>query len=93
MGKSTRSSGKSPLPEGDVQIIGRVEALAQKKNWSMSHVALAWLSGKGVSSPIIGFSRVARIDEAIGMRGKDLTEEEIKFLEEPYIPKHIMGHS
>lgn len=93
MGKTTRSSGKSPLPENDVQIIGRVEELAHKKDWSMSHVALAWLSSKGVSSPIVGFSKIGRIDETIGMKGKELTDEEIKFLEEPYIPKHIMGHS
>ena len=59
----------------------------------MSHVALAWLTKKGVSSPIIGFSKVDRIDEAIEMKGKELTDKEASFLEEEYIPKSIMGHS
>ncbi|KAL9635652.1 MAG: hypothetical protein Q9164_003318 [Protoblastenia rupestris] len=92
-GKTTRSSGKPPLPEADVKIIGRVEELAKAKGWPMSHVALAWLAKKGVSSPIIGFSKVDRIDEAIELKGKELTDKEASFLEEEYVPKSIMGHS
>ena len=59
----------------------------------MSHVALAWLTKKGVTSPIIGFSKVERIDEAIDLKGKELTDEEMQLLEEGYVPKMIMGHS
>lgn len=58
----------------------------------MSHVALAWIN-KRISSPIIGFSSIDRLDELIGIRGKTLTEEEEKYLEELYIPKAISGHS
>jgi hypothetical protein len=58
----------------------------------MSQVALAWIN-KRISSPIIGFSSVERIDEAIEVRGKTLTEEEEKYLEELYQPKAIAGHS
>ena len=58
----------------------------------MSQVALAWIN-KRVSSPIIGFSSIDRIDEAIDVRGKTLTEEEEKYLEELYEPKAINGHS
>ena len=57
----------------------------------MSHVALAWLNRR-ISSPIIGFSSVERIDEALEVRGKTLTAEEEKYLEELYIPKAIQGH-
>lgn len=57
----------------------------------MSHVALAWIN-KRVASPIIGFSSVERIDEAIEAKGKVLTEEEEKYLEELYQPKAIIGH-
>lgn len=46
-----------------------------------------------ISSPIIGFSSEKRIDEAIEARGKTLTEEEIKYLNEPYEPRAIEGHS
>lgn len=91
----TTERGKSAggkLGEVDEVIVGRVEELAGKKGWKMSQVALSWIATK-VSSPIIGFSSVERIDEAIAMRGKSLTEEEIKYLEEPYVPKNIVGHS
>ena len=57
----------------------------------MSQVALAWIN-KRVSSPIIGFSSVERMDEALHARGKLLTEEEENYLEELYRPKKIMGH-
>lgn len=58
----------------------------------MSQVALAWIN-KRISSPIIGFSSIERIDEAIEVRGKTLTEEEEKYLEELYQPKVNVGHT
>ena len=57
----------------------------------MSQVALAWIN-KRISSPIIGFSSVDRMDEALHASGKVLSEEEEKYLEELYRPKKIMGH-
>lgn len=57
----------------------------------MSHVALAW-TNKRISSPIIGFSSVERMDEALDANGKELTEEEEKYLEELYQPRVIHGH-
>lgn len=77
--------------EPDVTIIKRVMEIAEKRDWPMSHVALAWIN-KRVTSPIIGFSKVERIDEAASVRGKVLTEEEEKYLEELYQPKLIHGH-
>ena len=58
----------------------------------MSHVALAWIN-KRVASPIIGFSSVERMDEALEARGKELTDEEEKYLEELYMSRAIQGHS
>jgi aryl-alcohol dehydrogenase-like predicted oxidoreductase len=69
-----------------------VQELAEKKDWKMSHVALAWIN-KRISSPIIGFSSIERMDEAIEARGKTLTEEEEGYLEELYKPKPVVGHS
>lgn len=57
----------------------------------MSQVSLAWIN-KRITSPIIGFSSIERIDEAIDVRGKTLTDEEQKYLEELYEPKAISGH-
>lgn len=58
----------------------------------MSEVALAWIC-KRVASPIVGFSQIARIDEALQVRGKVLTAEEEKRLEEPYKARDVVGHS
>jgi len=91
-GSTERSKSAPELTEADKKIVQRVEELAEKKGWTMSQVALAW-ENKRVSSPIIGFSSVERMEEAIGARGKTLTEEEEKYLEEPYVAKNIIGHS
>lgn len=79
------------ITEIDAKIIGRVEELAERKGWKMSHVAIAWIARR-VTSPIIGFSSVKRLEEAVGARGKVLSEEEEKYLEEIYVDKPISGH-
>lgn len=43
--------------ESDLEIIKRVEELANKHSWKMSQVALAWSLTK-VSSPVVGCSSV-----------------------------------
>lgn len=90
-GKTERSKGNE-LGEVDRKIVERVGEVAGKRGWTPSEVALAWI-GKRVTSPIVGFSSVGRIDEALGVRGKVLTEEEETYLEELYQPKKIVGHS
>ena len=95
-GSTTRSEGEKKSggeqSEADREIVKRVQELAEKKGWKMSHVALAWIN-KRVSSPIIGFSSVDRMDEALDAGGKELSKEEEEYLEEPYRPKAIVGHS
>jgi aryl-alcohol dehydrogenase-like predicted oxidoreductase len=49
----------------------------------MAQVALAWIDNK-VTSPIVGFSSVKRLEEAI-IPDKKLTAEEMKYLEEPCV--------
>ncbi|KAJ3543808.1 hypothetical protein NM208_g3385 [Fusarium decemcellulare] len=74
------------------KILQRVEEIAVKKNWPMSHVSLAWLNRR-VTAPIIGFSSVERIDEALAAIGKELTFDEERYLEELYVPRPVQGHS
>lgn len=90
-GSTNRSSGQE-LAGRDKAIVDRVEEVAAKKGWPMSHVATAWVNRR-ITSPIVGFSKVDRIDEALGLRGKTLSDEEEKHLEELYEPKPIFGHS
>lgn len=94
-GTTARSSGGGGDPSTtraeSVEIIGRVEKLAEKKGWTMSQVALAW-SLERVTSPIIGFSSVERIDDALSALGKTLTADEVTYLEEVYTPLQVEGH-
>ncbi|KAK4959987.1 hypothetical protein LTR10_002876 [Elasticomyces elasticus] len=96
---STRSSAEEKLKaflktgyaKSDHAIIKRVQELADKKGWTMSNIALAWIN-KRVSSPIVGCSSIERLDEALETRGKVLTDDEEKYLEEPYVPREVQGH-
>lgn len=80
-----------PITAADMQIIERVEAIAKDKSWTMSQVALVWITKK-VCSPIVGFSSVERMDEALGARGKELDEAETRSLEEQYLDRAVSGH-
>jgi aryl-alcohol dehydrogenase-like predicted oxidoreductase len=72
-------------------IISRVREIALRRGWPMSHVSLAWLNRR-VTAPIIGFSSPARINEALEARGKQLSDEEERYLEDLYVPRAIVGH-
>ncbi|KAJ9142441.1 Aldo-keto reductase [Pleurostoma richardsiae] len=92
---SVRSKIPSPVPisvsEADDEIVRRVEEVAGRKGWSMAQVAMAWHKSKG-AVPIVGFNSLERIEEACALREKTLSDEDVKYLEEPYVPKEIMGH-
>ncbi len=77
--------------EVDKNVIGRVEELAKKKGVSMATIATAWCLGKEGVNPIIGLGSKERIDQAVeSVRFASeggLTEEDVKYLEEAYVPK------
>lgn len=74
----------------DKEIISRVEKIAKKHNVSMACVATAWTIHKGVM-PIIGLGSKERIDEAVKNSRFKLGEEDVKVLEEAYVPKVRQG--
>ncbi|KAK7202526.1 Aldo/keto reductase [Myxozyma melibiosi] len=71
-------------------IISRVQETAEKKGITMAEVSLAWVMAR-VSSPIVGISSPKRLEEVISASYKSLTEEESKYLEEPYVGKPVYG--
>ncbi|KAF7336771.1 Aldo-ket-red domain-containing protein [Mycena venus] len=73
--------------------VNRVEEIAKKRGISMAQVSVAWsLSKEGVSAPIVGTTSLANLEDAIAATHIKLTEDEIKYLEEPYQPMAILGH-
>ena len=76
--------------EADGKIIKRVEELAEKRNVSMTEISLAWLLTK-VDSPVVGATKLSHIDGAVKAVDLELTEEEINYLEELYVPHALAG--
>ena len=85
MGKYDRTE------EQDMQIVLRVHELAERHGVKMQQIALAWHWAKGVASPIVGATKVHYLDDAVGALKVNLTTEEIRYLEEPYLPHRIVG--
>ncbi|TFY77361.1 hypothetical protein EWM64_g6656 [Hericium alpestre] len=74
-------------------VIDRVEELAKKKGVSMAQLSLAWMLHKDVvSAPIIGTTSIAKLHDLIGALDVKLSEEEIKYLEEAYQARSVLGH-
>ena len=79
--------------EADRQVVERVAAMAEKRGCSRTQVALAWLLQKQpVTAPIIGATKISHLEEAAGALAVQLTQEEVNYLEEPYVPHRIVGH-
>ena len=78
--------------EVDKAIVDRLEEVAKKRGVGMATVATAWCLSKNMVNPIIGLSSKERIDQAVEAVKFKLTDEEAKYLEEPYRPKKIQGY-
>lgn len=79
--------------ENDFAILDCVKALAEARGVKPAQIALAWMLHKpGITSPIIGASKMYQLDEALTALDIRLTEDEIAGLEAPYQPHPILGH-
>lgn len=77
--------------DSDMEIVRRVSELAEKKNATMTQIALAWQFARGAASPIIGATKAKYLDDAAGSFGITLTQQEMAYLEEEYVPHNIVG--
>lgn len=76
--------------EQDSVIIGRVAELAEKHGVSMTEISLAWLLTK-VTAPVVGATKLHHIDGAVKAVELKLTDDELSYLEEPYVPHKLVG--
>lgn len=80
--------------ENDFQIVERVIALAKRLGVEPAQIALAWLLHKpGVTAPIVGASKMHHLEQAIAALEIELSPEAMQYLEEPYQPHPVLGHS
>jgi aryl-alcohol dehydrogenase-like predicted oxidoreductase len=79
--------------DADFTVVDRVVELGARMGCKPAQIALAWLLHKpGVDSPIIGATKMYQLEDAVAATMIQLSPEEIKYLEEPYIPHTVLGH-
>ena len=78
--------------EIDLPIIKRIKEIADKIKATMAQVSLAWILSKPlVASPIVGFTKISQLESICDVFKIKLTDEDIKYLEELYVPHKVVG--
>ncbi len=76
----------------DMEIVKRVEALSKQKGVSMAQISLAWLLHQDVvAAPVVGVTKIAQLEDAVLALDVTLSEEELDYLEELYLPHKVSG--
>jgi 1-deoxyxylulose-5-phosphate synthase len=98
--RRTTRAGDDPLSDqrynspADFDVADRVAEVAAERGVPAAQVALAWLlSRPGVTAPIVGATRLGHITDALAAAELTLTDDEVRRLEEPYVPHPVLGHS
>ena len=80
--------------DSDLAVANRVVETARRRGLPPARIALAWLlSRPGVTAPIVGATRMEHLEDAAASLDVSLSKEEVRFLEEPYRPHAVLGHS
>lgn len=74
----------------DGVIIHRVAELAEKRGVTMTEISLAWLLTR-VTAPVVGATKMHHIEGAAKAVNVVLTDDEIAYLEAPYVPHALAG--
>ena len=72
------------------EIIRRVAELADRHGATMTEVSLAWLLTK-VTAPVVGATKLPHVEGAVKAVEVALTEDELAYLEAPYVPHALVG--
>lgn len=79
---------------GGEAINERVQELAAGYDASMAQISLAWLLHQDeVDAPIVGMRSIEHLEEAVEAIELSLSADDLAYLEEPYEPKPITGHT
>jgi aryl-alcohol dehydrogenase-like predicted oxidoreductase len=79
--------------EADARVLACVSEIAAAHGVPPARIALAWLLHKPwITAPIIGASKPKHLEDAIAALKVKLTNEQLKALEEVYVPHRVAGH-
>ncbi|MGN6680110.1 MAG: aldo/keto reductase [Streptosporangiaceae bacterium] len=97
--RHTTRSGTDPFSDSmyaassDFDVVDAVAAVAAARGVPSAQVALAWLLQRPwVTAPIIGATKQGHLSDALAAEQLELTEDEIRQLEEQYVPHRVLGH-
>jgi len=77
----------------DYDVADRAAEIAADRGVPPAQVALAWLLHRpGVTAPIVGTTKASHVDDALAAVKLELTEEEIRRMEDRYVPHSVLGH-
>jgi aryl-alcohol dehydrogenase-like predicted oxidoreductase len=77
----------------DFDVVDRVGQVASARGIPSAQVALAWLLQRpGVTAPIVGATKLGHLDDALAAEQIELTADEVRELEELYVPHPVLGH-
>jgi len=97
-GEQTTRSGSDPIGrrifgDGDQAIIEAVQEVAAARGIPMAQVALAWvMHNPVVVAPIVGPTKPHHLADAVAAMDVQLTDEEIRALEDPYTVRQPTGY-
>jgi aryl-alcohol dehydrogenase-like predicted oxidoreductase len=78
--------------QADRAIVDKVCEIADKRGIPRAQVALTWMLQKpGITAPIVGATKPNHLEDAVAALSVKLSDEEMRLLEEPYIPHPIAG--
>lgn len=78
--------------DADRAVVERLAQVANERGVPPAQVALAWMLSKPVvTAPIVGATKPHHIADAVAAVDLQLSEEEIRRLEEPYVPHQPVG--
>jgi aryl-alcohol dehydrogenase-like predicted oxidoreductase len=96
--RTTRSGSDSFIdslytPDSDYDVVDRLRDIAEQRGVPPAQVALAWLLHRpGVTAPIVGATKLSHLEDALAAEELKLSEQEMRQLEEPYVPHAVSGH-
>lgn len=92
---STDKFGKQMYDrDEDFLISDRVNELANAHGIPSAQIALAWMLGKpGITSPIIGATKIHHLEDAVAALDVKLSDDEVQQLETLYQPHPVLGFS
>ena len=87
---SALASGKLAKRPGETSKRQQEDSFADRYGVEMTQISLAWLLTK-VESPIVGATKLHHIEGAVRSLDVRLTADDIRYLEEPYVPHNLSG--